>query len=101
MKKSLTLPSSLRSAGHLGTLVLVGAVMLLTACSRLTEANLQKIHNGMSMDEVKAILGSPTSVESSGALGITGTTYTYHSGSSDVKITFLNGNVMATEGEFK
>jgi hypothetical protein len=76
--------------------------LFLTACgSKLTEDNLQKIHNGMTTDEVKAILGAPTGIQSSGALGITGTTYTYHSGSSDVKITFLNDKVMATEGEFK
>ena len=80
----------------------IAGLLLLTACaSRLTEDNLQKIHNGMTTDEVKAILGTPTSVQSSGALGITGTTFTYHTGSSDVKITFLNDKVIATEGEFK
>jgi outer membrane protein assembly factor BamE (lipoprotein component of BamABCDE complex) len=89
------------SSCRLSALVLAGTILFLTACSHLTEANLGKIHNGMTTDEVKAILGSPTSVESSGALGFTGTTYTYHSGSSDVKITFLNDKVMATEGEFK
>jgi len=83
------------------TLLAVAALLLVAACSRLTEEKLQKIHNGMTTAEVKAILGDPTKTESSGVLGITGTTYTYHSGSSDVKITFLNDKVMATEGEFK
>ena len=92
----------LRSLACNRILPLLAVVLLLTACgSKLTEDNLQKIHNGMTMDEVKAILGSPNDVQSSGALGITGTTYTYHSGSSDVKITFLNDKVIATEGEFK
>jgi hypothetical protein len=78
------------------------ALLLLTACSRLTEANLEKIHNGMSPDEVKAILGDPTSSQSSNTLGIiSGTTYTYHSKTSDVTITFLNDKVIATEGDFK
>jgi hypothetical protein len=82
--------------------VAVSSILLLTACSRLTEANLEKIHNGMTSAEVKAILGDPTSSETGSALGIiSGTTYTYHSGSSDVKITFLNDKVIATEGEFK
>ncbi len=86
---------------HLPFLTLA-VLLLVTACSRLTQDNLQKVHNGMSPDEVKAILGSPTSSASSNALGIiSGTTYTYHSGSSDVKITFLNDKVIATEGEFK
>ena len=80
----------------------IAALLLLTACSRLTEANLQKVHNGMTTTEVKAVLGEPTSSATSSALGIiNGTTYTYHSGSSDVKITFLNDKVIATEGEFK
>ena len=82
--------------------LVLAALLLVTACSRLTEDNLKKIHSGMTTAEVKAILGEPTSTETSNALGIfSGTTYTYHSGSSDVKITFLNDKVMATEGEFK
>ena len=93
--------SSFRSVMR-SILPLIVAALLLAACgSKLTETNLQKIHNGMTKDEVKAILGTPTDVQSSGALGITGTTYTYHTSSSDVKITFLNDKVMATEGEFK
>jgi hypothetical protein len=77
-------------------------LLLVAACSRLTEANLEKIHNGMTTDEVKAILGDPTSSATSSALGIiSGTTYTYHTSSSDVKITFVNDKVIATEGEFK
>jgi len=91
----------MKKTTYLITTLLFAGALLLTACSHLTEANLQKIHNGMTPDEVKGILGSPTSVQSSGALGFTGTTYTYHSGSSDVKITFLNDKVMATEGDFK
>jgi hypothetical protein len=72
------------------------------ACSRLTESNLQKIQNGMTTDEVKAILGAPTSSQTGSALGIiSGTTYIYHTDTSDVKITFMNDKVIATEGEFK
>ena len=78
------------------------ALLLLTACSKLTEPNLEKIHNGMTTDEVKTILGEPTSSQTGSALGIvSGTTYTYHTSSSDVKITFVNDKVIATEGEFK
>ena len=78
------------------------ALLLVVACSRLTEANLEKIHNGMTTSEVKAILGEPTSSQTGSALGlISGTTYIYHTSSSDVKITFVNDKVIATEGEFK
>jgi outer membrane protein assembly factor BamE (lipoprotein component of BamABCDE complex) len=82
--------------------LLVGAaLLLLTACSKLTEDNLQKVHNGMTTDEVKAILGNPTDTQSGSVIGISGTTYVYHTSTSDVKITFLNDKVIATEGEFK
>jgi hypothetical protein len=78
------------------------ALLLVAACSRLTEDNLQKVHNGMTTDEVKAILGDPTSSDTSSALGIiSGTTYTYHTSTSDVKITFVDDKVIATEGDFK
>ena len=82
--------------------VAASSILLLTACSRLTEDNLQKVHNGMTTAEVKAILGAPTSSDTGSALGIvSGTTYVYHTNSSDVKITFVNDKVIATEGEFK
>jgi len=77
------------------------ALLLLTACSKLTEDNLQKVHNGMTTDEVKAILGAPTDTQSGSVIGISGTTYVYHTSTSDVKITFLNDKVITTEGEFK
>ena len=79
------------------------AALLLTACSsKLTEANLDKINNGMTPDEVKAVLGDPTSSQTGSALGIiSGTTYVYHTDTSDVKITFVNDKVIATEGEFQ
>ena len=83
-------------------LLTLAAVLLVSGCSRLTEDNLQKIHNGMTTSEVKAILGEPTSSQTGSALGIvSGTTYLYHTDTSDVKITFVDDKVIATEGEFK
>ena len=76
--------------------------LLVTACSKLTEENLEKVHNGMTTDEVRATLGEPTSTETGSALGlISGTTFIHHTSSSDVKITFLNDKVISTEGDFK
>jgi outer membrane protein assembly factor BamE (lipoprotein component of BamABCDE complex) len=78
------------------------ALFLVTACSRLTEDNLQKVHNGMSSADVKAILGEPTSSQTGSALGlVSGTTYVYHTDTSDVKITFVDDKVIATEGQFQ
>ena len=41
---------------------LLFTALVLTGCSKFTETNLEKIHNGMTVDEVKAIFGSPTFV---------------------------------------
>ncbi len=83
------------------TFFAVAALLLVTACSKLTQDNLQKVHNGMTTAEVKAVLGDPTSSDSNSALGLSGTIYTYHTDTSDVKITFVNDKVIATEGSFK
>jgi SmpA / OmlA family len=86
----------------LPTALILSFALALAACSRLTEDNLQKIHNGMTTSEVKAILGEPTTSQTGSALGlISGTTYTYHTEKSDVKITFVDDKVMATEGDFQ
>ena len=98
----MAMKTPLQNISRAALAVAVSSILLLTACSRLTEANLEKIHNGMTSAEVKAILGDPTSSQTGNALGIvSGTTYIYHTSSSDVKITFLNDKVIATEGEFK
>ena len=56
----------------------------------------------MTTADVKAILGEPTNSQTGSALGIiSGTTYIYHTSTSDVKITFVDDKVIATEGEFQ
>ncbi|HEX4139253.1 MAG TPA: outer membrane protein assembly factor BamE [Candidatus Methylacidiphilales bacterium] len=85
----------------LRTLLLFTAVVALAACSKLTQDNLEKVHNGMTSDEVKAILGEPTSSSSGSFLGQTGTEYVYHTDKSDVKIDFVNDKVIATSGSFQ
>ena len=87
---------------NIRTALFVAVALALAACSKLTEDNLQKIHNGMTTSDVKAIVGEPTSSSTGSALGIvSGTTYLYHTDTSDVKITFVDDKVIATEGEFK
>ena len=84
------------------TLLILTAVIALVACSKLTESNLEKVQNGMTTDQVKAILGEPTDSQTK-SLPILGssTVYTYHTDTSNVVITFLNDKVVTTEGDFK
>ncbi|HEY8966885.1 MAG TPA: outer membrane protein assembly factor BamE [Candidatus Methylacidiphilales bacterium] len=82
-------------------LALLAPVLLLSACaSKLTDENLRKVRTGMSVAEVKAILGSPDKSETSETLGIRATTYYYKTSHGEVKISFLNDNVMVKEGAF-
>ncbi len=83
------------------TLLLFTAVAALAACAKLTQDNLEKIHNGMSTADVKAILGEPTSSSQGSFLGQSGTEYVYHTDKSDVKIDFVNDKVIATSGSFQ
>jgi outer membrane protein assembly factor BamE (lipoprotein component of BamABCDE complex) len=82
-------------------LLLFTAVAALAACSKLTQDNLEKVHNGMATNDVKALLGEPTSSSSGSFLGQSGTEFVYHTGKSDVKIDFVNDKVIATSGSFQ
>jgi len=68
----------------------------------LTQANLDKIHDDMTPAQVKSILGDPaeSKTEPIPIVGGTQTTYTYHSGSSDVTIIFKNDLMKEKNGTF-
>jgi hypothetical protein len=82
------------------TLFIAGCGAL--ASLSLTQANLDKIHDDMSPAEVKAILGDPadSKTEAIPIVGGTQTTYTYHSGTSDVTIIFKNDLMKEKHGTF-
>lgn len=83
-------------------LLLLLPVLALAACaSKLTNDNLNKVHNGMSQAEVKKVLGNPTRVESSETLGIRGTTFYYDAKGASVQIVFLNDSVLVKQGSFQ
>ena len=76
-------------------------LMLLAACSRLTQENFNKVQTGMTEQEVAAILGSPTESSSSTLLGISGTSSKWVSGDTMVAIRFVGGKVLAKDFEKK
>ena len=49
-------------------IILFGAALLLTACSKINQENYSKLSVGMSKAEVEALLG--TAAECSGAMGL-------------------------------
>lgn len=71
----------------------LAALLLLAACSKVSQENFAKIQNGMTEQEVSAILGSPTESTSRDVLGITGTASRWVSGDAVITIRFVGGKV--------
>jgi hypothetical protein len=73
--------------------LLLVALLLLAACSKITQDNFAKVQDGMSEPDVKALLGPPTSTSSVQVLGIGGTHSIWEGGGAVVSIRFVNGKV--------
>ena len=72
----------------------IAAVALsLAACSKVTQENFGKVQNGMTEQEVIAILGEPAESTSRDVLGITGTASRWVSGDAAITIRFVGGKV--------
>ncbi len=69
------------------------SLLLLAACSKITQENFLRIQDGMSEAEVLAILGSPTQSSSGSILGISGTSSTWSGSDAVINVRFVNGKV--------
>lgn len=83
------------------------AIAVVAACDKvvpdtLTQANLDRIKDGMSAAEVKSILGTPSDSKSEPipVVGGTKTTYTYTNKEDRVVIVLKNDTVQSKEGHF-
>jgi hypothetical protein len=68
-------------------------LVLLVACSKVNQDNFAKIQDGMSEQEVLALLGKPTESSSVNVLGVSGTSSRWVSGDATITIRFVNGKV--------
>ena len=73
---------------------ILAAALLLAACARVTQDNFAKIQDGMTEQEVAAILGSPAESSSASVLGISGTSSTWTGADAVITIRFVNGKVV-------
>lgn len=69
------------------------AACLIAACARITQDNFLKIQEGMSEEEVIAILGRPTESNSMTVLGISGTASRWVGSDAVIVVRFVNGKV--------
>ena len=74
-------------------LFLACLLLVLAACSRVTAENFAKIQDGMSEQEVLAVLGKPTESNSVTLLGISGTSSSWASDGARIEVRFVNGKV--------
>jgi uncharacterized protein YcfL len=72
-------------------LVIVLAVVLLVGCSKITQDNYARIQEGMSEQEVIAVLGSPTESQSISVLGVSGTAARWVANDAVITVQFVNG----------
>jgi hypothetical protein len=67
--------------------------LLLAACSKVTADNFEKIQDGMSEQEVRALLGNPSESNSVTVLGVSGTASRWRGGDAEIVVRFINGKV--------
>lgn len=68
-------------------------VLLLAACSKVSEENFARIDEGMTEEQVMAILGKPTKASSVSVLGVSGTTARWVGNGATITVRFVNGKV--------
>jgi hypothetical protein len=67
-------------------LLLALALLLAASCSKVSEENFAKVREGMSEQEVIALLGAPTESNSVSVLGVSGTTARWAGGGAEITI---------------
>jgi hypothetical protein len=75
--------------------------LAITACSKVNEENFLKIRDGMSEEEVIALLGRPTESNSVTVLGLSGTSARWLGGGAVISVQFVNGKVALKSFEKK
>jgi hypothetical protein len=71
----------------------VAAALLIAGCSKVTQENFAKIQEGMSEQQVIALLGTPSESNSVSILGVSGTASRWVGGDAAITVSFVNGKV--------
>lgn len=71
----------------------IAIALLIAACSKVTQENFAKVQEGMSEQEVTALLGSPTESNSVNVLGVSGTASRWVGRDAVITVRFVNGKV--------
>jgi hypothetical protein len=78
--------------------VVVLAALTLAGCgSRINQDNFEKVKTGMTLAQVKVILGNPTESSSVDVAVFSGTVSKWQAGDLTITIQFVNGKVVAKQ----
>lgn len=72
----------------------IALALLVAACSKVTQENYAKIEEGMSEQEVLALLGPATESGGLSVLGVSGGSSKWVAGDAVISIQFVNGRVL-------
>jgi hypothetical protein len=75
------------------TLAVALSAFLFGCASKINQANYDKIENGMTMEQVEAILGKATEAKTAGIGPLSGTSAAWSSDTVTISIKFVNGKV--------
>jgi hypothetical protein len=65
--------------------------LALAACTKVTQENYQKVEEGMTEEQVIALLGKPAETNSVSVLGVSGTVSRWVAGDAVITVRFVNG----------
>jgi len=71
----------------------LAAALLVAGCSKVNQDNFAKVRDGMSEQEVVALLGKPDESSSVSVIGISGTSSKWMGDGAVISIHFVNGKV--------
>ena len=78
---------------RIAAVVLALLLTAAAACSKINAENFGKVRDGMSEQEVLALLGTPTESSSVSVLGISGTASKWVAKDAVITVQFVNGKV--------
>ena len=73
--------------------IALALLLALAACSKVNQENFAKVQDGMTEEQVIAILGKPTESTSVSVLGVSGTASRWVSGDTTIVVRFVGGKV--------
>lgn len=81
------------------TVLFLGLILFMASCDKFTAANFSQVETGQTEEQVKNLIGPPTSISTGSFLIYTGTVYKYEKNGKKAELGFVNGKLIYKNGE--